>query len=115
MTEKEAIKYLDIMKACAEDGSVGELQKQMCETAIQALEEIQQYRAIGTVEECREAVEKQKAKKSTIGAGFMVGRDDSGEPIWEHDYICPECGLGIVGEYICCPYCGTYIDWSEEE
>lgn len=31
--------------------------------AIHALEEIQQYRAIGTVEECREAVEKQKAKK----------------------------------------------------
>lgn len=29
-----------------------------CEVAIKALEEIQQYRAIGTVEECREAVEK---------------------------------------------------------
>lgn len=29
--------------------------------AIKALEEIQQYRAIGTVEECREAMEKQKA------------------------------------------------------
>lgn len=31
--------------------------------AIEALKEIQQYRAIGTVEECREAVEKQKPKK----------------------------------------------------
>lgn len=30
--------------------------------AIKALEEVQQYRAIGTVEECRAAVEKQKAK-----------------------------------------------------
>lgn len=29
--------------------------------AIQALEEIQQYREIGTVEECREAMEKQEA------------------------------------------------------
>ena len=29
-------------------------------TAINALEEIQQYHAIGTVEECREAVEKMK-------------------------------------------------------
>lgn len=30
--------------------------------AIKALEEVQQYRQIGTVEECREAVEKQTAK-----------------------------------------------------
>ena len=33
------------------------------ETAIQALEEVQQYRKIGSVEECRAAVEKQTAKK----------------------------------------------------
>ena len=31
--------------------------------SVKALEEIQQYREIGTVEECREAVEKQKPKK----------------------------------------------------
>ena len=29
------------------------------DTAIEALKEVQQYREIGTVEECREAVEKQ--------------------------------------------------------
>ena len=34
--------------------------------AIQALEEIQQYREIGTVEECREASEKQKSKKMRL-------------------------------------------------
>ena len=34
----------------------------ICE-AIKALEEVQQYRAIGTVEECRKAVEKQAEKK----------------------------------------------------
>ncbi len=82
--------------------------------AIKALEEVQEYRKIGTVEECREAVEKQKGKKPLIGADFMAGRDDAGEPIWEHDYVCPDCGFGIAGEYICCPYCGTYIDWSDE-
>ena len=82
---------------------------------IKNLIELKHYRVIGTVEECREAREKQKAKKPIIGADFMVGSDDNGEPIWKHDYICPECGLGIAGEYICCPYCGTYIDWSEEE
>ena len=31
--------------------------------AIKALEEVQKYRKIGTVEECREAVENQTAKK----------------------------------------------------
>ena len=48
----------------------------------------------------------------------MVRRDDNGELIWQHhyiDYICHECGLGIAEEYICCPYCGTYIDWSDEK
>lgn len=31
--------------------------------AIEALREVQQYREIGTVEECREAVEKQNSKE----------------------------------------------------
>ena len=33
------------------------------EEAIEALKEIQKYREIGTVEECQEAVDKQKPKK----------------------------------------------------
>lgn len=111
MTEKEALRRLEIHKSW---GLSNRLNEAMC-VATQALKEIQQYRELGTVEECREAREKQKAKKPIIGADFMVGSDDNGEPIWKHDYICPECGLGIAGEYICCPYCGTYIDWSEEE
>ena len=50
-------------------------------SAISALKEIQQYREIGTVEECREAVEKQKAKKCI---------EDSC-PDHTH-YKCPSCG-----------------------
>lgn len=54
------------------------------ELAIKALEEVQQYRAIGTVEECRAAVEKQTetltvdeaktiaAKAICIGCGYLV-------------------------------------------
>lgn len=72
------------------------------------------YREIGTVEECREAREKQKPQKPFKGADFMVVRGDDGSRIWESDYICHECGMGITREYICCPYCGTYIDWSKE-
>lgn len=51
------------------------------EEAIKALEEIQQYREIGTVEECREATEKHKPKKCI---------EDSC-PDHTH-YKCPSCG-----------------------
>ena len=77
------------------------------EEAIKALEEIQQYREIGTVEECREAVEKQKAKN----------------PIKDkyHHNCCPNCGWivsgeGGYGEEFCphCENCGQAIRWVNE-
>lgn len=53
--------------------------------AITALKEVQQYRAIGTVEECKEAVEKQKAKKPEV-----IDQD--------FDYYkCPVCGGIYLG------------------
>mgnify|MGYP003553411757 CR=1 FL=1 len=69
-----------------------------------ALEEIQQYRAIGTVSEFRELKEKAMAKKPRFYA---------------HNYHCTECG-NLVGnnefhwqrfEY--CDKCGQKLDWSE--
>lgn len=60
MTENEAIeriKYrMHTVEHVAGEGGMEDL-----EMAIKALEEVQQYRAIGTVEECRAAVEKQTA------------------------------------------------------
>lgn len=73
MTQKEAIKILEKKKEYSEritdnflDHSSVEIKDanetiEMCDMAISALKEIQQYHEIGTVEECREAVEKQKA------------------------------------------------------
>lgn len=55
--------------------------KEAIESAITALTEIQQYREIGTVEECKEAIEKQKPKKCV---------EDSC-PDHTH-YKCPSCG-----------------------
>ena len=56
MTENEAIKTLKIMLA---NNSIGmENKQEVLEAAIQALEEIQQYRAIGTVKQfewCKDA------------------------------------------------------------
>ena len=60
MSEKEAIDIIKYASAFNRDNSP--LTKAL-EVAITALEEIQQYRAIGTVEECREAREKQIPKK----------------------------------------------------
>ena len=56
MTEQEAIKIIK--------HKVGRFQNDMIndalDMAIKALEDVQQYRAIGTVDECLEAVEKMK-------------------------------------------------------
>lgn len=55
--EQEVCEECDIYGNCHTDC------KDVAVVAIKALEEIQQYREIGTVAECWEAIEKQKAKK----------------------------------------------------
>lgn len=63
MTENEAIeelKYQEDMRGKGIDYRVNNL---VVYTAISALEEIKQYRSIGTVEECREAVERRTPQK----------------------------------------------------
>lgn len=77
--------------------------------AIKAMEEVQQYRAIGTPEECRAAVEKQTAKKpkKTESAGYR----------YTDTYRCQNCGGNFSGTGIAnyCYRCGQKLDWSEEE
>lgn len=75
MTENEIIDFLeDEMNGLKEQkyGDLGEIAAEVFKEingderikvfrmVISALKEVQQYRAIGTVEECREATEKQK-------------------------------------------------------
>ena len=83
------------------------------EEAIEALKEIQQYREIGTVEECREAVEKQKPKKPDYeGDGY----DDKGELVYD-TWICPNCDKKYevdYDDYKHCPNCGQSIDENLE-
>ena len=76
MTEKEAIEVLakNVPKCCKWVGSryKGGFDDWDCDMgqaiakAIKALEEIQQYREIGTVEECRAAVEKLPVAEEAI-------------------------------------------------
>ncbi len=107
MTENEAIKELkydcnELGKAIPCDTSWGKSFENAYAIAIKALEEVQQYRAIGTPEEFRAAAEKQTAKKIEIWA------DGS-----EH---CPCCDKDIscLGFKVCIE-CGQLLDWSNEE
>lgn len=118
MKENEAIKELetsiDLAKMCTQNYE-RKSEIQGYEMAIKALEEVQQYRQIGTVEECREAVEKQTAKKPIRHTA------------WEN-FKCPACGSAEIVQYDTeyreydkdckfeyCSDCGQKLDWSDEE
>lgn len=108
MTEKEAIKELLFFEEKLYNGIYGD--RLGCfDFAIQALEEIQQYREIGTVEECREAVEKKKPKKVN---NRKVLRLFDGRPYCIQG-DCPVCGRckneSNYTDY--CPACGQKFDW----
>lgn len=131
MSEKEAkdIIYMWAMER-ASDGDV-----EACEAfdmAIKALEELNQYkqgglvlipadvyqrqcdeldayRAIGTVEQCREAVERMKPKKAV-----SVSRADG----IIRFFPCPHCStpekyVQVYPKQKHCVECGGSIDWSE--
>ena len=75
--------------------------------------ELDAYKEIGTVEECREAVEKQKPKKPDYeGDGY----DDKGELVYD-TWICPNCDKKYevdYDDYKHCPNCGQSIDENLE-
>lgn len=64
MTLEEAIEILEEVKELDDTlYAYNAAYMEALEVAISTLKEVQQYREIGTVEECRDAVEKQKPKK----------------------------------------------------
>ncbi len=147
MTESEAIEKLKNMRLFMQiedknsDCKFSEDDYKAYEMAIQALEEVQQYRAIGTpeglqdmksnyfealsdwrqyrkigtLEECRTAREKQISKKPIIKQYF----EDS-----EEKYLCcPTCGEILTDRipadnktfYFHCMNCGQKFDWGDSE
>jgi len=74
------------------------------------LEELKQYRTIGTVEECRAAMERQ----NPIAA--IAEKEDTGTT----RYICPTCGMYMgwsTGMFPAryCWKCGQKLDWGCKE
>ena len=98
MTEQEAISVLKMIE------THGSLPTNAKDEAIKALEEIQQYREIGTPEECRASVEKQNAKK----------------PICNDKCTCPSCGTHnevfkkrrntVAYDIVYCWHCGQAVE-----
>ena len=104
MTENEVVEALRLINTSRVHPFYSwEEMAEVRDIAIKALEEIQQYREIGTVEECREAVEKQKAKKpEVIDQDFDYYKCPvCGEYIWATDNIndhkyCLNCGQAVT-------------------
>lgn len=103
MTEKEAKLILNVRISRFDHANdVNEA----LDVAKTALKEIQQYRTIGTVEECRKAMERQKPKKPITYK--ETNRED-----------CPVCGATVkgitkpFGDW--CSKCGQFIDWSNTD
>lgn len=73
---------------------------------IKELEELREYVSIGTIEECREAMERQTPQKVITYKESNIAD-------------CPICGAVVrginkpFGDY--CSKCGQKLDWSDEE
>lgn len=87
--------------------------EEKADTILTMIEELKQYRAIGTPEECRVAVEKQTARRPDYeGDGYADGH------LVYDTWICPCCGKHYevdYDNYNYCPDCGQKLDWRDEE
>ena len=75
---------------------------------IECKKELEAYRAIGTVEECLEAVEKMKPKKPihktmVLDESVFVGNIGK----------CPNCGYIVNEDDTGCSKCYQVLDWRE--
>lgn len=97
-TVEELIRGKRYMNIAKRHGTIG-----------QVIDECVAYEAIGTVEECREAVEKQTAKK--VKSISQVKDGDSYVGIIGR---CPCCGDILEEDTVYCD-CGQKLDWRNEE
>lgn len=109
----EAIKALEEVQEYQKIGTVENL-KTLCDLfGLNGFKKLEEYQKIGTVEECRDAIEKQKPKKPDYeGDGYADGQ------LVYDTWICPNCGKRYevdYDDYAYCPKCGQEIDWRKDE
>ena len=75
MTEQEAIAVFEEILAIDYRDTIPKYYKAM-ELAVKDIKEIQQYRAIGTPEECRAAVEVKKEITEIVNRQLIAGKDN---------------------------------------
>ena len=112
MTVQEAIRELHNIRPLG--GIIPQKRAEAIDIAIECMEEVEQYRALGTVEELKEAREKQVAKKPE-----KLGKERSIENSY---WIKCECGAISLADIkthnqMYCSECGQLmtLDWSEED
>lgn len=80
--------------------------KEVSAAVVKMSTEIRLYEAIGTVEECQEAMKRQTGKIPKLYGDYEDGR-----------LLCPNCDENLMDLAECgfdyCPYCGQKLDWSE--
>ena len=111
MKENEAIDVLQYLLGHENAVDKGTLDATNClnsqekEALKLILEENQQYRAIGTVEECRTAVERMKPKK---GIPYTSSNN--------HKFVeCPNCHKDMDLYYDFCQHCGQAVEWGKKK
>lgn len=126
---------IEMMDLSPKGSEISEFEKRLDAygTMIDAMQEIQQYRAIGTVEECREARERQRAKKPMLcmnekSGMFVDYADGHGEYKTQMNnwWRCPCCNE-VVGQRVIvhkhihdqrkkkfCEKCGQAISWERD-
>lgn len=74
-----------------------------CLVACEAIDELQEHRQLGTLEEVREAVEKQHPEEPMRDCVYKH------QTRW-----CAKCKRIVIRRWKHCPICGQKLDWSEE-
>lgn len=93
-----------------------------CEDAnvLEHLQELEKYKSIGTVEDCKESVERMKPNKAEfVDTRFRHhGKNVSDGCSLDKCYKCPNCNSHIFHVFDSeshCKFCGQSIDWNESE
>lgn len=131
MTESEAISWLKTLKGMYR-AYPSEVIKAW-DVAIEALEEVQKYRAIGTVEECRGCMDILNKKEAVFELAKIaeewilyhrIGTIEECREARERQKlkkvryvnmlpVCTECDCELKRWYAFCPDCGQKLDWTK--